>query len=173
MFKVPKCSLKFRTCYVYIKPNLFGFQVEQSSGCCTRDRMWVNESLYLFTFFWDVSSLSSGRMPSLRPASMSLNWFLRPCMPMISMVPRRKGRHSSFATILCFPLIVIGSIPYSWQLNRTVDGRGRSWWGPAELRKLYPISVCYSMENEDELYLDKPYCPNAYSASGWSSVEAA
>lgn len=142
MSKCPNVLQKSECTMFYTKVDLLSFQVEQSSRYCLGDRVRVNESLYPLHFLlrcfksllWQDAP-ASGLIWASGSASLALGLFLK-TMHAIDL-------HLSFVIILCFPLIVRLSIPYSWQQNRTVDGIGRSWWRPGVLRLLHPISVWY------------------------------
>lgn len=146
----------------YAKLDPLWFQVKQSSSCCWGDKVCVNESLHPFHFLlrcfksllWKDAP-ASGLTWASGSATVAVCLLLKTmhAIDLHGSKGTRKTR-SSFATSVCFPLIVRLSSPYSWQLNRTVDGRGRSWWGPAGLREIRPISMGYCMEYEDELHVN-------------------
>lgn len=151
----------------YTKLNPLMFQIEHSSNCCLGDRVWVNEllhSLYLLlrcfksVLLQNVPHQAWCKLEFLSVWPWADLWRLY--TPLTSIAPQGQGRCSSSATVVCFPLVVRLSSPHSWWLNVTVDGRGRSWGGPAEPTEFHPVSVGYSTENEDRLHLNDPHCLN-------------
>ena len=129
----------------YTKLDPLMFQIEQSSNCCLGDRVWVNESPHPLHFLLRCfKSVLWQNVPHQAWCTLEFlsvwPWadLWRLCTPLTSITAQGQRRCSSSA-IVCFPLIVRLSSPRSWWLNMTVDGKRRSWGGPAEVTELHPF----------------------------------